>query len=66
MNNYSDFLRSKRDTFTGNGITVAPDDIHPALFGFQRDLIRWALRKGRAAIFADTGLGKTFMQCLLG
>ena len=62
MNSYTQFLRSKRDTFTGSGITVAPDDIHPALFGFQRDLTRWALRKGRAAIFADTGLGKTFMQ----
>lgn len=59
---YNDFLRTKRDMFTGNGITVAPSDIHPSLFGFQRDLTRWALRKGRAAIFADTGLGKTFMQ----
>jgi len=32
------------------------------LFDFQKDLTVWALRKGRAAIFADTGLGKTFMQ----
>ena len=34
MNSYTQFLRSKRDTFTGSGITVAPDDIHLALFGF--------------------------------
>jgi hypothetical protein len=32
------------------------------LFGFQRDLVEWATRKGRAAIFADCGLGKTPMQ----
>jgi superfamily II DNA or RNA helicase len=33
------------------------------MFPFQRDLTRWALRKGRAALFVDTGLGKTRMQC---
>ncbi len=32
------------------------------LFPFQSAIVRWALRKGRAAIFADTGLGKSFMQ----
>lgn len=32
------------------------------LFPYQNDLTRWALRRGRAAIFADTGLGKTAMQ----
>jgi len=32
------------------------------LFDFQQALVEWALRKGRAAIFADTGLGKTFME----
>ena len=41
---------------------VAPGDVNPILFPFQRDLVRWAVRKGRAALFADTGLGKTFMQ----
>lgn len=35
----------------------------PHLFEFQRDLTRWALRLGRAALFVDTGLGKTRMQC---
>jgi superfamily II DNA or RNA helicase len=37
-------------------------EIHPALFQFQRDVTRWALRRGRAAIFADCGMGKTLMQ----
>ena len=34
----------------------------PHLFDFQRDMTRWALRRGRAAIFADCGMGKTPMQ----
>ena len=37
-------------------------DVNPILFAFQRDLVQWAVRKGRAALFADTGMGKTFMQ----
>ena len=32
------------------------------LFPFQRHLVEWATQQGRAAIFADCGLGKTFMQ----
>lgn len=36
--------------------------LHESLFPHQRDLVSWALRRGRAAIFADTGLGKTAMQ----
>lgn len=32
------------------------------LFDFQRDIVRWACNRGKAAVFADTGLGKTFMQ----
>ena len=36
--------------------------MHTALFPHQRDIVRWALKKGRAAVFAGTGLGKTIMQ----
>ena len=59
---YAQFLQSKRATSQTAGIDVALDDIHPMLFPFQRTLVQWALRKGRAALFADTGLGKTLMQ----
>ncbi len=44
------------------GFHVNRDTLHPSLFDFQRDIVRWALRRGRAAIFAGTGLGKTRMQ----
>lgn len=59
---YSKFLESKRFVAPSSGLVVAPEDIHDRLFPFQRDLVRWAVGKGRAAIFADTGLGKTLMQ----
>ena len=57
---YAAFLDSKRLVVASAGVVV--DELHPSLFPFQRDMTRWALRKGRAAIFADTGLGKTLMQ----
>ncbi len=55
---YQLFLQSKTKRQTNAGHEVALEDIHPALFQFQRDIVRWAVSKGRAAIFADTGLGK--------
>lgn len=55
------FLESKRMKahFYGKEIKREPNSI---LFPFQRDVVKWAARKGRAAIFLDTGLGKTFIQ----
>jgi DNA modification methylase len=41
---------------------VKASDINSQLFPFQRDVVRWALGKGKAALFADCGLGKTPMQ----
>lgn len=59
---YDVFLRNKGIAFKSHGIDADDSQINPMLFPFQRDLVRWALHKGRCAIFADTGLGKTFMQ----
>lgn len=59
---YSEFLQRKVVALKSSGIDVAESAINPMLFPFQRVLTRWAVRKGRSAIFADTGLGKTFMQ----
>lgn len=59
---YAAFLERKSLQAVASGHEVGADAIHPSLFPFQRDLVRWSLRKGRAAIFADTGLGKTRMQ----
>ena len=62
MNDYNSFLKSKQIKFQASGIEIDRNLLHDLLFDFQKDLVYWALRKGRAAIFADTGLGKTFMQ----
>lgn len=62
MQAYTDFLSKKRIVAPTIGRVVDAGDVHPALFPFQRDLVVWAVRKGRAALFADTGLGKTRMQ----
>lgn len=58
---YEEFLATKRPVVSAMG-PVDPGEPHQMLFPFQRDLVRWAVRKGRAALFADTGLGKTLMQ----
>lgn len=58
--NYQAFLDSKTIAVRTSGLE--PGAINPLLFDFQRDIVRWCLRKGRAAIFADCGLGKSFMQ----
>lgn len=57
---YTTWLARKSEAPRFSGIT--PGDIAPHLFPFQADLVRWALRRGRAALFASTGLGKTAMQ----
>lgn len=67
MKNYDDFIQQK--TFIDNPTGFEADDRLLSLYGgerqlfdFQRVIVKWALRRGRAAIFADTGLGKTAMQ----
>tara|TARA_R110000787_G_scaffold250297_1_gene355926 strand:+ start:6144 stop:7460 length:1317 start_codon:yes stop_codon:yes gene_type:complete len=60
MSDYALFLRAKQRTYTGGGVTV--DELPTQLYDWQAAIVRWALKKGRAAIFADCGLGKTFMQ----
>lgn len=58
---YEDYIRRKMAVSVGRGIE-RHGALSDALFPYQRDLVTWALRKGRAALFADTGLGKTLMQ----
>lgn len=60
MNEYEAFLDSKRITAQPAGFE--PGKLHPEMFDYQRDVTRWAIRRGRAALFQDCGLGKTFEQ----
>jgi len=59
---YEEFLQSKKNRIIYHGIEVNDASINSLLYPFQRDIVRWACHKGRAAIFLDTGLGKTFIQ----
>lgn len=59
---YQDFVARKALVTRNFGFAVSGSDVHPALFDHQRALTRWAVRKGRCAVFADTGLGKTPIQ----
>jgi superfamily II DNA or RNA helicase len=57
---YQDFIKTKQFSFVESGFD--PDLTGYGLFDFQRDIVRWACNRGKAAILADTGMGKTFMQ----
>lgn len=58
--NYQEFIASKRRREVATGHN--PGQLNEHLFDFQGAITSWAVRRGRAAIFADTGLGKTLMQ----
>jgi len=57
---YSQFIESKRIITSDSGFMV--NELSPLMFPFQEDLTKWSLRKGRSAIFADCGLGKTIIE----
>lgn len=60
MGKYNDFLKRKR--FSVESAGFSPDLSEYPLFEYQRDIVSWACRRGKAAVFADTGMGKTIMQ----
>lgn len=57
---YDQFLDSKQIKIAPSGFQA--DKLNPQLFEFQSDITRWSLQRGKDAIFADCGLGKTPMQ----
>lgn len=61
--NYEDFLKHKSQ-LSGN-FGFDPIFLPDRLMDFQKHITEWSMKKGRAAIFADTGLGKTLMQLVI-
>lgn len=59
---YKEFLESKQYRISNQGKEIDRDAIHSKLFEWQKDIVQWAIRRGRCAVFLDTGLGKTFIQ----
>lgn len=62
MSDYRAFLDAKRRTADDYGFAATVDNPHP--FDWQRRVVEWALKKGRASLFEDTGLGKSLQQLL--
>lgn len=60
MSDYAAFLARKSRLLRGESLPNL--EMPPQLFDWQQAVARWAMKKGRAALFADCGLGKTFMQ----
>jgi len=57
---YQDFLKQKEILDIETGFN--PKEVSSFLYDFQQVIVKWAIRRGRSAIFADCGLGKTPMQ----
>jgi len=58
---YDQFLQSKLLKTVKSGFQYKPSLISSQAFDFQKDIIKWAIAKGKACVFADTGLGKSLM-----
>lgn len=61
-NDYRKFLSSKTVLVEPSGFDVDGRALNPMLFDWQQEIVRWALRRGKAALFEDCGLGKTPQQ----
>jgi len=59
---YETFIREKVAFDKTFGFEVDDADLSPVLLPHQRDIVKWAVRGGRRAIFAKFGLGKSIMQ----
>lgn len=61
---YAEFIARRKASRPDAGIEVSDEDLGPHLSGFQREIVRFACRVGRPAVWADTGLGKTRMMLI--
>lgn len=62
VSDYTAFLASKERRFGIFGHEIDPGSINPILHAWQAEIVAWAVRKGRCALWEDTGLGKSFQQ----
>ncbi len=62
--NYIDFLKTKQFHIEPSGFDVGENLINDAAFDWQKHVVRWSLKLGKAALFEDCGLGKTLQQLI--
>lgn len=61
---YLEFLKQKRILAKQAGFKVDTNELNREAFQWQRDVVAWALKKGKCALFEDCGLGKTLQQLM--
>ena len=59
---YDEFLKTKEMQSIRAGFSVPKDELNHNLFPFQKDIVSWALQKGKSCVFTDCGSGKTIIQ----
>jgi len=59
---YMEFLKSKEIKSNASGFEVDKNELNQNLYEWQKDIVAWAIRKGKACLFEDCGLGKTLQQ----
>lgn len=64
MNDYQKFLADKLTAPVITGFDIEESELNPFLSDFQRTIVKWALKRGRAALFEDTGLSEVFTDWL--
>ena len=62
MKDYETFLKKKLKSHIKTGFTITENQLNPKLYDFQKFIVSKCLEIGRAAVFADCGLGKTPIQ----
>ena len=66
MRDYEEFIRGKHLRSRDVGFDIPPDSLNAKAYDWQRLVVSWALRKGRAGLFEECGLGKTLQQLIYG
>lgn len=59
---YKEFIENKVRKYTNVGFEIDKNALNPKMFEYQKDIAQIALKKGKYAVFADCGLGKTFIE----
>ena len=62
LKQYHAFLETKKQVAISSGFEKLKEQMCPAMFEWQKDIVFWALKKGRCALFEDCGLGKTIQS----
>lgn len=61
---YKEFIESKKWNVIETGFDINKGDLNQKAFEWQRDIVRWALKKGKCALFESCGLGKTIQSLM--